>query len=117
MILEYLAHSALADIRHQAAPAALGSAVLARGLEEHASFSTQAASRTTEALPAYETVLACELVAAVRALRLRAATLWPGPLREAYERACSVLDPATEDRPFDDDLAAAIRLLPELAQG
>jgi histidine ammonia-lyase len=117
MILEYLAHSALADIRHQAAPAALGSAVLARGLEEHASFSTQAAWRTTEALPAYEIVLACELVAAVRALRLRAVTLWPGPLREAYERACSVLDPATEDRPLDDDLAAAIRLLPELAQG
>jgi histidine ammonia-lyase len=117
MILEYLAHSALADLRHQAAPAALGSAVLASGLEEHASFSAQAAWRTTEVLPPYETVLACELLTAVRALRLRAVTLGPGPLREAYELARSVLDPATEDRPLDGDLAAAIRLLPDVARG
>jgi histidine ammonia-lyase len=116
MILEYLAHSALADLRHQAAPAALGSAVLARGLEEHASFSAQAAWRTTEVLPPYGTVIACELLTAVRALRLRAVTLGPGPLREAYELARSVLDPATEDRPLDGDLAAAIRLLPDLAR-
>jgi histidine ammonia-lyase len=117
MILEYLAHSALADLRHHAAPAALGSAVLAGGLEEHASFSAQAAWRTTEALPPYETLLACELVTAVRALRLRDVTLGPGPLRQAYELARSVLDPVTEDRPLDDDLAAAIRLLPDLARG
>jgi histidine ammonia-lyase len=117
MILEYLAHSALADLRHQAAPAALGSAVLASGLEEHASFSAQAAWRTTEALPPYETLVACELLTAVRALRLRAVTLGPGPLREAYELARSVLDPATEDRPLDGDLAAAVGLLPVLARG
>ncbi len=36
MILEYVAHSAVADIRRLAAPAALGSAVLSRGVEEHA---------------------------------------------------------------------------------
>jgi histidine ammonia-lyase len=116
MILEYLAHSALADLRHQAAPAALGSAVLALGVEDHASFSAQAAWRTTEALPPYETVLACELLTAVRALRLRAVTLGPGPLREACELACSALDPTTEDRPLEGDLRAAVRLLPDLAR-
>jgi histidine ammonia-lyase len=114
-ILEYLAHSALADLRHQAAPATLGSAVLASGLEDHASFSAQAAWRTTEALAPYETVLACELLAAVRALRLQAVTLGPGPLRDGYELASSALDPTTEDRPLEGDLDAAIRLLPDLA--
>src|SRR5262249_32207934 len=43
MILEYVAHSAVADIRRFAAPAALGSAVLSRGVEEHAGFATQSA--------------------------------------------------------------------------
>jgi histidine ammonia-lyase len=115
-ILEYVAHSALADLRHQAAPATLGSAVLAAGLENHASFSAQAAWRTTEALEPYESVLACELLAAVRALRLQGVTLGPGPLREAYELAGAAMEPGTEDRPLEGDLKAAIRLLPDLAR-
>lgn len=116
-ILEYVAHSALADLRHQAAPATLGSAVLASGLENHASFSAQAAWRTTEALAPYEIVLACELLAAVRALRLQGVTLGPGPLRDAYELAGAEMEPSTEDRPLEGDLSAAIRLLPDLARG
>ena len=82
MILEYVAHSAIADIRRLAAPAALGSAVLSRGVEEHAGFSTQSARATTEVIDAYRMVLACELVASVRALRLRGLTPgrpWPPP--------------------------------------
>jgi histidine ammonia-lyase len=116
-ILEYVAHSALADLRHQAAPAALGSAVLASGLENHASFSAQAAWRTTEALAPYEAVLACELLAAVRALRLRAEPLGPGPLGDAYELVSSAMGPTTEDRPLEADLKAAVQLLPDLARG
>jgi histidine ammonia-lyase len=114
MILEYIAHSALADIRHTAAPAGLGNAVLSRGAEEHASFSAQAAHRSTEVLPSYATVLACELVAAVRALRQRAITPGSGGLREAYERACGVLDVSAVDRPLDLDIEAAAAVLPEL---
>src|SRR6185437_1063958 len=71
MILEYVAHSAIPDIRRLAAPAALGSAVLSRGVEEHAGFSTQSARATTDVTAAYRLVLACELVGAVRALRMR----------------------------------------------
>jgi histidine ammonia-lyase len=71
MILEYVAQSSIADIRRFASPAALGSAVLSRGVEEHAAFSTQSARATTDAVEAYRFVLASELVAAVRALRLR----------------------------------------------
>src|SRR5690606_25040413 len=52
MILEYVAHSCLADVRRLATPAALGSAVLSRGVEEHAGFSTQSARATTDAVAA-----------------------------------------------------------------
>ena len=92
MILEYVAHSAIADIRRLAAPAALGSAVLSRGVEEHAGFSTQSARATTEVIDAYRIVLACELVASVRALRLRG----PGRARRpgrAFDLAAGALPP------------------------
>jgi histidine ammonia-lyase len=115
MILEYVSHSAVADIRRLAAPAALGSAVLSLGVEEHAGFATQAARSATGAVAAYRVVLACELVAAVRALRLRGTVLTAGPLRAALDLAAGVLPAPTWDRPLDDDLAIAQRLLPELA--
>jgi histidine ammonia-lyase len=117
MILEYVSHSAVADIRRLAAPAALGSAVLSRGVEEHAGFATQSARATTEVVDAYRIVLACELVAAVRALRLRG--LRPGPgspvLAEAFDVAASALPGETSDRPLDADLAIAQTLLAELS--
>jgi histidine ammonia-lyase len=135
MILEYVAQSAIADIRRLAAPAALGSAVLSRGVEEHAGFSTQSARATTDAVPAYRIVLACELVAAIRALRLHriapAAPERDGPaladpapagmslagsaLAEAFELVADVLPADTSDRPLDGDLAIAQQLLPGLA--
>jgi len=115
MILEYIAHAALADVRRHGVSAAMGTAVLSRGVEEHASFSAQAAHGTTDALAAYEVVLACELVAAVRALRLKDRTPGPGQLRGAYETAAGRLDPATEDRPLDADVQAATAVLPLLS--
>lgn len=115
MILEYIAHSALADLRHTAAPAGLGNAVLSRGAEEHASFSAQSAHRTSEVLPSYRTVLACELVAAVRALRQRSVTPPGAGLRAAYDAAVGVLDGSDADRPLDVDIEAATALLPSLA--
>ena len=69
MITEYVAQSALAEIRLLAAPAALGSAVVSLGAEEHAGFGTQAARATTRVVHAYRVALACELVASVRGLR------------------------------------------------
>jgi histidine ammonia-lyase len=117
MIVEYVAHAAVADIRRYAAPAALGSAVLSRGVEEHAGFSTQSARATTEAVAGYRVALACELLAAVRALRMLGRSRWPpdGLLGSAFEAARAALDPRTEDRPLDADLTAAERLLPALA--
>ncbi|WP_436760212.1 aromatic amino acid lyase [Streptosporangium sp. V21-05] len=102
MILEYVAHSALAELRHLAAPVTLGGAVLSLGTEDHASFTPQAARSTLAAAEPLEIVLACELVASVRALRRRGLP-------------CDLpLDPAMEDRPLDADLDAARGLLPGL---
>jgi histidine ammonia-lyase len=116
MILEYVSHSALADIRRLAAPAALGSAVLSLGVEEHAGFATQSARSATGVVAAYRVVLACELVAAVRALRLRGARPHSRGLAQAFGRAVQVLPDSTADRPLDDDLAIAQDLLPDVAQ-
>ncbi|MFI5063874.1 MAG: aromatic amino acid lyase, partial [Streptosporangiales bacterium] len=111
MILEYVAQSAVADIRRFAAPAALGSAVVSRGVEEHAGFATQAARATTEVAAAYRAVLGCELVAAVRVLRMQRRAPAAGPLRDAFDAAAAALDPDTADRPLDADLAVAEDLL------
>jgi histidine ammonia-lyase len=116
MILEYVAHSAIADIRRLAAPAALGSAVLSRGVEEHAGFATQSARATTDVVDAYRVVLSCEVVAAVRALRLRAVTPAAPGLAAAFELAAKALPAGTADRALDDDLAIAQTLLPALAR-
>ncbi|HLX50114.1 MAG TPA: aromatic amino acid ammonia-lyase [Streptosporangiaceae bacterium] len=115
MTLEYVAHSALADIRRLASPAALGTAVLSRGLEEQANFSTQAARAATDTVAAYRIVLSCELVAVIRALTMQGTQPAPGPLRQAYDLAATALDPRIEDRPLDPDLDTADRLLPALA--
>jgi histidine ammonia-lyase len=115
MILEYVTQSAIADIRRLAAPAALGSAVLSRGVEEHAGFSTQSARATTDVVAAYRVVLAGELIAAIRALRLRRVTPARGALGEAFALAAAALSEDTADRPLDGDLAAAQDLLPSLA--
>ncbi|WP_433365431.1 aromatic amino acid lyase [Streptosporangium sp. CA-115845] len=103
MILEYVAHSALAELRHLAAPVTLGGAVLSLGTEDHASFTPQAARSALAAVEPLEIVLACELVASVRTLRLRGVP-------------CDLpLDPALDDRPLDADLDVARGLLPGLA--
>jgi len=115
MVAEYAAHSALADIRRLAAPVVLGDAVLSIGVEEHAGFGTQAAWSATGVVQAYGVVLACELVAAVRGLRLRSGRPASGPLRLAFDAADSVLSKDMRDRPLDGDIAAAEQLLATMA--
>ena len=56
-------------------------------------------------------VLGCELIAAVRALRMDPARLPGTPVRAAFEVAAAVLSEDRSDRPFSDDLAAAVRLV------
>ncbi|GIF45972.1 histidine ammonia-lyase [Asanoa ferruginea] len=112
MILEYVAHSALADLRGQAggAVAAASGGVLSLGAEEHASFATQSVTRLAAGLDAAAVVVACELVAATRAVRQRGSRL-PATLATAADRL-----PADDaDRSLEPDLDTAIALLPGLA--
>ncbi|MET8827759.1 aromatic amino acid ammonia-lyase [Streptomyces sp. NPDC004610] len=112
MILEYAAGAALGDLRAFSAPASLGHAVLSRGVEEQASFASLAARQTLRACDAFRLVVGCELVAAVRALRMRDLRPDPGlPAGHALELAESVLDADLADRPLTDDVTAAAALL------
>lgn len=111
MILEYIANSALAELRSSAAPASAGHTVLSHGLEEAASFAGQAAKQAERAAEAYPVVLACELVAAVRALRLSPVE----PTVPAYQLAAAVLPGDMEDRALTGGVTAAMELLPLLA--
>ncbi|MEU4172904.1 aromatic amino acid ammonia-lyase [Streptomyces sp. NPDC026665] len=112
MIIEYAAQSALADLRGAAQPSTLGHAVLSRGVEEHASFASHAVRRLQEATEAFRYVLACELTAAVRALRMRGVPTFGAPELARFRRdAEAVLDSSTDDRKLTSDVHAAAALL------
>ncbi|MGA8210427.1 MAG: aromatic amino acid lyase [Nocardioidaceae bacterium] len=111
MILEYLAQDALARARILATPVSTGHAVVSLGLEEHASFSTQAVWACEQMVELAPVVLGCELLAAVRALRTDPQRLPRTGVRRVYEAAAAVLDEDRSDRPLSDDLAAAVRLV------
>ena len=114
MMVEYVAASALGELRAAAQPASLGSVALSRGTEEDASFASQAVVQAERAVAAYRTLLACELVGAVRLLRQRGVVLPAGPLADAFELAAAL--PAEDtDRDLRDDLEIAQRLLDALA--
>ncbi|GAA3484125.1 hypothetical protein GCM10018966_086570 [Streptomyces yanii] len=89
-------------------PASLGHAVLSGGVEEQASFASPAVRRTLRVCGAYRQVVACELVSAVRALRLRDLRPDPGlPIGRAFGLADSLLEGEFADRPLADDVKVA----------
>jgi histidine ammonia-lyase len=115
MALEYVAQDGVSALRHTILPATLGSAVISRGLEDHASFSPHAARLATTSVPALRTVLATELVAAVRALSMQDGTATDHPLGPtlgaAYARARTALQSSLLDRPLSGDIEVACGLL------
>jgi histidine ammonia-lyase len=116
MILEYSAHSALAEVRGMAQPAGLGHAVVSRGVEDHSSFAFQSARQTLRSVDAFRLTLACELVGAVRALRLRSIEPDPdAPIATAYRLAADALDADMTDRSLSPDVRIGALLLAELA--
>ena len=71
MVLEYTAAAALGTVRAAAVPAATQTAGLSRGIEQDATYAPLAADQLEEAIAAARVLVAVELVAAVRAIRLR----------------------------------------------
>lgn len=106
MILEYVAAAAAGRIRANSYPSSLQTVVLSLGAEEDASFASEAAARLESTVQALPTVLAIELICAVRALRLQ------GHNAEGFKSlrlrrmmaAGSELDNETGDRDLRDDL-------------
>ncbi|WP_214402631.1 aromatic amino acid ammonia-lyase [Pseudonocardia lacus] len=114
MILEYVAHDALAEMRHAAAQVTTGTAVISRGLEDHASFATQAVRSAAAVIDAYRTVLACELVGAVRALRMSTEELPPVPAVAIFHRLAAELPGVEADHPLGEEIRRAEALLDDL---
>lgn len=116
MMVEYVAAAAVADIRQSAQPAALGTVVLSRGAEEDASFATQSVAQLEAALDMTETLIACELLGAVRLVRRRGiADELRGALAEAYTCAASQFGSNDADRDLRPDLERLTALLPRIA--
>lgn len=114
MIVEYSAASALAELRALATPAGIQAVTLSRGVEEDASFATLAARQALEAVSRFRAVLAAELVASLRCLRMQGAQ--PPSLRTAMafldERDGGV--PDMHDRDLTSDLLLAEELVDAL---
>ncbi len=69
MIAEYVVAAALAHMRTLAQPVTVNAIVISRGMEDHASFATQAVQNLLDALDDFRTITATELVCASRAVR------------------------------------------------
>ena len=114
MVVEYVAASALAVLRETAAPVSVQTVTLSRGVEEHASFASLAATNALRSVEHYRALLACELVAAVRCLRLRSLSLPP-----ALGDIAALLAPLGRelaDRDLTPELDIAAATLDDLAR-
>ncbi len=114
MILEYSAASALAELRALATPAGIQVVNLSRGVEEDASFATLAARQALEAVSRFRAVLAAELVASLRCLRMKGAR--PPAMHDALEYldASDGGFPEMHDRDLTSDLLLAEELIDAL---
>jgi histidine ammonia-lyase len=121
MICEYAAAAAVAEIHQRAQPGATAWATLSLGHEDGASFATQSAMAARDAAVPYAALLSAEVVVVARALRMGG---WPGEglrptasdvLAGAADTVLAAMPADLGDHDLGADLAAAARLLPELA--
>jgi histidine ammonia-lyase len=111
MIVEYVAASALGELRALAAPASLQSATLSRGVEEEASFASLAARQALDSVRHFRTIIAAELLTAVRCARQRDPRTGPARVLDL----CAALPDEMADRDLTTDLEIAESLIGELS--
>lgn len=119
MAVEFVAASALGEVLAAAGPAGLHSVTLGRGVESDASHAPLAVTQLEAAVGAVRTVVACELVAAVRAIRMGSVRMGadrPGPCLSALLDRCTALPTEIGDRDLTSDVALAEQLLDHLAR-
>lgn len=115
MVLEYTAGSALETVRTLADPTSRHTVNISLGVEDHATFASRGALVTRELVVAARTVLACELVSAVRALRHAEHVQLGAAMRDTLDQCAALpLDPT--DRPLIDDVRTADELLDHLGR-
>ena len=114
MMLEYVAASALGELLVAAHPVATQTVTLSLGAEEGANFAPAAARAALTSVRSYQVLIAAELVAAVRAVRMSGAAVTTR-LADVMA-ACTNLPARTADRDLSDDLDLAIALLPTIGQ-
>lgn len=117
MMIEYVAGSAMGEIMAAAAPISTQSAVLSCGVEDDVTFAATASSKLERAVNALEVMLSCELLIAVRALRLGSAhqSLPSRGVGALFEHAMQ-LPSEMHDRDLRDDLEIAKAMLPGLGE-
>jgi histidine ammonia-lyase len=115
MITEYVAGDLLARARATVGPVTAHRTTVSLGLEEHASHSTQAAWLGRDLCDLVAPLLACELVAAVRALRLAEDRLTDAPATGLFELAAARWPHVPGDHVLGPELQAATELIRSLA--
>lgn len=115
MILEYVASDLLARTDLLTTAASPHRSVVSLALEEHASHSTQSAWACREVVALVPDLLACELVAAVRALRMEPSRLGGSPAAELFGRADPLIPDVAGDHVLGPGLQAASDLVGRLA--
>jgi len=113
MVLEYTAGAALGAVRAAAVPAAGQTVEASRGVEQDSTYAPLAADQLAEAIAATRVLVAVELVAAVRALRIRRVV--PPVALDGVWRTCATLPGATKDRDLSEDVRLAEQLLDVIA--
>jgi histidine ammonia-lyase len=114
MMLEYVAASALGDLLVAATPVGSHITVLSRGVEDDASFASLAARQAMRAVDNLEIVIACEAVAAARALGAHPRIRTPALLQRAVD-LCLQAPHDLVDRDLSADIAAIRERLGTLA--
>lgn len=118
MVIEYVAASALGSLRALAMPAGVQSVTLSRGVEDDASFASLAALNALNAAQTYRTLVACEIVASIRAVRMRVDRgNHPAPALASVLELCAGLGSALVDRDLTPDIEVATTLVDVLAAG
>jgi histidine ammonia-lyase len=114
MIVEYVAADLLVRAGTAASPVTSARTTLALSLEEHASHATQAAWQSRDLADLGRQLLACELVAAVRALRMAPERAAGATVAAFLERADAALPHELADHILGPELRAAAELVAQL---
>lgn len=111
MVIEYPIHDALAQLRACGNRTTAASIVICAGVENHAGFAPVGIRQLRGAPHQYVTIVACELVVAVRAFRMASRSMPTAAGQAVLDRAASVLAADLTDRPLTGDIATAADLI------